>query len=771
MGFGCGFIGTGEEPFFANAISSGETNTASNLGAGEGVFGAKVGVDLQFKSFTVDNGLLISSTADEIDIRMPGANTDFYTLYWHDTDGEWKPNGTLQIDPSTDRVGIGNITAGVLSSPTALKITPAGSDSGITITDSATYAISATQSAVGSGPRLLNLSSDNAFYSGWPILYNNQQLTENAAIAEFAIKYDGTIISDTLTASAAHPGSYLALYVDPSNGEIYANSDTPESAGGDTNQNAFSNITDGTNTAAADSETDTFKIHSANSLLDITVTNDDATHGDSVLFTVDNDLANYDNTNSNFISETGTAAGNMLFWDGANFVETSAIQVDSVTPDIEINSYGLRVETPPSTGFYINKTSGTGNGIYVNQTAGSDPLILNAGATTRYASFIDNGTGSTEIRFDKGGMIYTVGDIVIDNASSLILSELDSNGSDNIEIKAPDSVTTSYTINLPPAQGAADQILQNDGAGNLSWVDSSAVGGGDTNQNAFSNITDGTNTAAADSETDTFKLLTANSLLDIVVTNDDATHGDSVLFTVDNDLANYDNTTSAFVASGDNVSVLVNDAGYLTDITGENLGDLSDVNLTTPADNSILSYDTGTGTWIDQTAADLGLASADVLSIDDQPGEETTSSSYVDVGTKTITLEAGKKYLLVATGQHNTNSTNVTNERPEFIVHISGITGSVISRGVNANFGLDGTNSDINPYSDGHNTNFIKISDIFYDTQVTVANGGFHSTWIVDLTNVTGTPVLTPRHRVLSGNGVQKSRVDSYVITLIEVTG
>lgn len=57
-------------------------------------------------------------------------------------------------------------------------------------------------------------------------------------------------------------------------------------SGAEVNQNAYSNITDGTNTASAGSKTDTFKLRSANNLLTITVTNNDATHGDNALFTV-----------------------------------------------------------------------------------------------------------------------------------------------------------------------------------------------------------------------------------------------------------------------------------------------------------------------------------------------------------------------------------------------------------------------------------------------------------------------------------------------------
>lgn len=49
---------------------------------------------------------------------------------------------------------------------------------------------------------------------------------------------------------------------------------------------------------------------------------------------------------------------------------------------------------------------------------------------------------------------------------------------------------------------------------------------------------------------------------------------------------------------------------YLTDITGEGIADLSNVTITTPADNEVLAYNNGTSTWINQTAAEAGLAAA-----------------------------------------------------------------------------------------------------------------------------------------------------------------
>jgi hypothetical protein len=50
----------------------GEVNTASNIGSGEGVFSAKVGVDLQLKSLLAGENISITSTANEITFNSTG---------------------------------------------------------------------------------------------------------------------------------------------------------------------------------------------------------------------------------------------------------------------------------------------------------------------------------------------------------------------------------------------------------------------------------------------------------------------------------------------------------------------------------------------------------------------------------------------------------------------------------------------------------------------------------------------------------------------------
>lgn len=72
------------------ATTTGEINTASNLGAGSGTFSAKVGSDLQFKSLVAGSNVSLSSTANEITISsseikptytLPALNVDWSQGY------------------------------------------------------------------------------------------------------------------------------------------------------------------------------------------------------------------------------------------------------------------------------------------------------------------------------------------------------------------------------------------------------------------------------------------------------------------------------------------------------------------------------------------------------------------------------------------------------------------------------------------------------------------------------------------------------------------
>lgn len=61
------------------ASGSGEVNTASNAGAGDGVFKQKSGVDLEFKSLTAGTNITLTPSADEIQISAAGGSGEVNT--------------------------------------------------------------------------------------------------------------------------------------------------------------------------------------------------------------------------------------------------------------------------------------------------------------------------------------------------------------------------------------------------------------------------------------------------------------------------------------------------------------------------------------------------------------------------------------------------------------------------------------------------------------------------------------------------------------------
>lgn len=119
-----------------------------------------------------------------------------------------------------------------------------------------------------------------------------------------------------------------------------------------------------------------------------------------------------------------------------------------------------------------------------------------------------------------------------------------------------------------------------------------------------------------------WNVLTGTQTL-ISVTYDDVNN--NVDFVVNDDLSLYDNSTSNFFdtagnaltstgstvnvdESAINTSLVNNDAGFISDITAENIGTLSDVTITTVADNEILQYDNVSGNWINQTFTEADIA-------------------------------------------------------------------------------------------------------------------------------------------------------------------
>lgn len=60
--------------------------------------------------------------------------------------------------------------------------------------------------------------------------------------------------------------------------------------------------------------------------------------------------------------------------------------------------------------------------------------------------------------------------VVVQNQNKLELQELSTNGENSVSLRAPSSLSASYTLTLPSDDGLDRQVLQTNGSGDLSWV-------------------------------------------------------------------------------------------------------------------------------------------------------------------------------------------------------------------------------------------------------------------------------------------------------------
>lgn len=86
----------------ASGGGAGEANTASNLGAGTGVFAQKSGVDLQFKSLVAGTNVTLSSDANTVTINSSGGGGGGLSAWQIKTTGYTAVNGDrIQADTSS----------------------------------------------------------------------------------------------------------------------------------------------------------------------------------------------------------------------------------------------------------------------------------------------------------------------------------------------------------------------------------------------------------------------------------------------------------------------------------------------------------------------------------------------------------------------------------------------------------------------------------------------------------------------------------------------
>jgi hypothetical protein len=175
---------------------------------------------------------------------------------------------------------------------------------------------------------------------------------------------------------------------------------------------------------------------------------------------------------------TGTAQYRMIEFTGA----ITGNQIVTIPLDIQ-TFYFLRNSTTGSFTVQFKYVTGSGTSSTFATTDKGDKLLFAAAddgtnPNIKEISLASPPGGSdTQIQFNSGGtafggsanLVWDGTNVVLDSEGELRLG--DNAGTEYVGLKAPATVSASYTLNLPTATGTADQILKTDGSGNLSFGD------------------------------------------------------------------------------------------------------------------------------------------------------------------------------------------------------------------------------------------------------------------------------------------------------------
>ena len=196
-------------------------------------------------------------------------------------------------------------------------------------------------------------------------------------------------------------------------------------SGGDSNQNAFSNVAvSGQTTVAADSATDTLNIAAGSN---VTITTDAGSDTVTIAST---------DTNTTYSVGDGGLTQN-------NFTDALKTKLDGIAASANVGLTDIVGDTTPQLGGNLDV-----QGSEITTSTSNGNIKLNP-----------NGTGVVEIKGDGSSA---------DGTLQLNCSQ----NSHGIKLKSPPhSAGASYTLTFPNTDGNANQVLKTDGSGGLDWVD------------------------------------------------------------------------------------------------------------------------------------------------------------------------------------------------------------------------------------------------------------------------------------------------------------
>jgi hypothetical protein len=173
-------------------------------------------------------------------------------------------------------------------------------------------------------------------------------------------------------------------------------------------------------------------------------------------------------TNSSSTTYTDESGRNKtIILSGALSATTVTLSVPNIEKDyVIINNSGGTVTVSSGGATTVNIGTGSKNYVIVDPSTTSVISAVPAaspGGTTNAIQYNNGGVfaGSTNFTFDGTNVqIGSQGDLRLG----------DSDNSNYVALHAPTTITSNYTLTLPATTGSANQVIQTDGSGNLSFA-------------------------------------------------------------------------------------------------------------------------------------------------------------------------------------------------------------------------------------------------------------------------------------------------------------
>jgi hypothetical protein len=170
-------------------------------------------------------------------------------------------------------------------------------------------------------------------------------------------------------------------------------------------------------------------------------------------------------TSTTYTDESGR--NKTIILSGALSATTVTLSVPNIEKDyVIINNSGGTVTVSSGGATTVNIGTGSKNYVIVDPSTTSVISAVPAaspGGTTNAIQYNNAGVfaGSTNFTFDGSNVqIGSQGDLRLG----------DSDNSNYVALHAPTTITSNYTLTLPATTGSANQVIQTDGSGNLSFA-------------------------------------------------------------------------------------------------------------------------------------------------------------------------------------------------------------------------------------------------------------------------------------------------------------